>query len=83
MIGVDASALLIEKPNGTVKVSFRSRGGIDVAEVAHRLAPVGGGHPRASGVTLALGLPEAEEAVTAAIEAAFAQAAQVVEAKGA
>ena len=50
--GVEVGALLVERPDGSVKISFRSRGGVDVADVAQRCAKSGGGHPRAAGVTL-------------------------------
>lgn len=74
VLGVEASALLIEKPGGKVKVSLRSRGGIDVSAVAAALAPCGGGHPRAAGVTLAVA-PEAAEVLVANTLAAALQGA--------
>ncbi|MCK6526973.1 bifunctional oligoribonuclease/PAP phosphatase NrnA [Myxococcota bacterium] len=50
--GVDVAMLFVEKDAGVLKVSFRSRGAVNVAEAARLLDPTGGGHDRASGVTL-------------------------------
>lgn len=45
--GVEAVALFRERPEGDVKVSLRSRGGIDVGAIASRRG--GGGHRNAAG----------------------------------
>ena len=37
--GVEVGALLVENSDGRVKVSLRSRGGVDVADLAQRCAP--------------------------------------------
>lgn len=50
--GVEVSCLLIEKPDGRVKLSLRSRAIVDVADVAAGLHAGGGGHARAAGVLL-------------------------------
>ena len=50
--GVEVAFLLVERRAGVVKVSFRSRGAVNVAHVARDLSPMGGGHDRAAGVTL-------------------------------
>ena len=50
--GVEVAFLLVERRPGVVKVSFRSRGAVNVAQVARDLSPMGGGHDRAAGVTL-------------------------------
>jgi len=50
VVGVEAAFIAIEQPNGNVKVSFRSRLEIDVAEVAAQFG--GGGHKQAAGATL-------------------------------
>jgi bifunctional oligoribonuclease and PAP phosphatase NrnA len=50
--GTEVAALLIERPDGSVKVSLRSRTDLDVARLAKTLTPWGGGHPRAAGATL-------------------------------
>lgn len=45
--GVEAVALIRERPDGTTKVSLRSRGEVDVEKVARRYG--GGGHRNAAG----------------------------------
>lgn len=50
--GVEVGMLLIQRGGGRVKLSLRSRGGVDCAQVAQALAPAGGGHARAAGATL-------------------------------
>ncbi len=47
--GVEVAALLRRRDDGSIRVSFRSRGRIDVAAVAHHFG--GGGHHGASGCT--------------------------------
>jgi phosphoesterase RecJ-like protein len=56
--GVLVSALLMETPEGDVKVEFRSDGKVNVADIATVLG--GGGHRAASGCTLPGPLVEAE-----------------------
>ncbi|MBU1273755.1 MAG: bifunctional oligoribonuclease/PAP phosphatase NrnA [Proteobacteria bacterium] len=48
--GVEVSALFRQTPKGTIKVSMRSRGKVDVSRVAISLG--GGGHKSAAGVTM-------------------------------
>lgn len=48
--GAKVSAVFIQRANGQVNVSLRSRPGYDVAQVAFALG--GGGHPQAAGATL-------------------------------
>jgi bifunctional oligoribonuclease and PAP phosphatase NrnA len=55
--GVKASFIAIEQPNKTVKMSFRSRLGTNVAAVAEELQ--GGGHKQAAGATYHGTLPDA------------------------
>jgi phosphoesterase RecJ-like protein len=50
--GVEVSLLFVEQPEETVRISFRSRGGVHVGHFARRISPSGGGHPRASGCVL-------------------------------
>ena len=57
--GVEVAALLNERSDGTIKLSLRSRGEIDVSSVARELSPQGGGHARAAGATLHGSLDEA------------------------
>lgn len=66
--GVEVGILGIEIAPGQVKLSFRSRGQVDVAALAHRLHPSGGGHKKAAGVRLHLPLEEALAAATATAE---------------
>jgi phosphoesterase RecJ-like protein len=51
---VEAVAVLTEKPDGAVKVSFRSKTRLDVNAVARQIG--GGGHARAAGATFASGV---------------------------
>ncbi len=62
--GVDVAMFFVERERGGVKVSFRSRGVVNVAQAARHLHPTGGGHDRASGVTLAGTLEEVVPRVT-------------------
>jgi phosphoesterase RecJ-like protein len=48
--GVEISAMFRQEPGGDVKVSFRSKGRVDVAELAARFG--GGGHVNAAGCTI-------------------------------
>ncbi|MEZ4238167.1 MAG: DHH family phosphoesterase [Myxococcota bacterium] len=50
--GTRVAALLVERADGTVKYSLRSRGEVDVARVARALHPTGGGHARAAGAVV-------------------------------
>jgi len=74
--GVEVSCLLIEKPDGRVKLSLRSRSLVDVADVAAGLHPGGGGHARAAGAMLpgplAAAWARVPEALVAAADAAGA-----------
>lgn len=55
--GVEVAALLIERADESVKVSLRSRGRVNVAEVAKALSTAGGGHAKAAGASVAADLP--------------------------
>ena len=69
--GVEVGALLVEKNDGRVKVSLRSRGAVDVADVAQKCSSTGGGHPRAAGVMLTGGLDDVSERLSAQIKGFF------------
>jgi phosphoesterase RecJ-like protein len=69
--GFRASMLLRERPDGAVKVSFRSTPGVDVAAVAQRFG--GGGHRQAAGCTVEAPLDEAETIVLAELRAQLAR----------
>lgn len=58
--GIDVSAFLYEKRDGSIKVSFRSKE-INVNEIAGKFG--GGGHKLASGATIKATLEEAKEIV--------------------
>jgi len=62
--GVRLALLFRHIANGRVKVSFRSLGGVDVHELAHRFG--GGGHKKAAGASLEGSLAEVQEQVLAA-----------------
>jgi phosphoesterase RecJ-like protein len=70
VIGVVVGLFFMEQPRGGIKVSFRSRGTVDVARVAERFG--GGGHRAAAGATLNLPLDEARSQVLAAVREALA-----------
>ncbi len=63
--GVEVAILFRETDTG-VKVSFRSKGGVDVAGVASRLG--GGGHRAAAGCDLSWTISEAVERVVSLLE---------------
>jgi phosphoesterase RecJ-like protein len=67
---VEVSLLLVEPPEGgPIRVSLRSKGGIDVARFAEQFG--GGGHARASGLKLTTTLREAHERVVGAMRGAM------------
>lgn len=59
--GVDIAVFLHEQPGGTVRMSLRSKDGIDVATIAESFG--GGGHENASGCTISAPLEEARRQV--------------------
>jgi phosphoesterase RecJ-like protein len=67
LTGVDVGLLFMEMPRGGIKVSFRSREGVDVAAVAQRFG--GGGHRQAAGAVLPAPLDEARARVLDAVGA--------------
>ena len=67
--GVEALFVARESADGTVRVSLRSKGAIDVNAVARRFG--GGGHVQAAGCTIAQPLAEAEAALLAAMSDAL------------
>lgn len=54
--GTEVGLLLVERADGHVRVSLRSRGAVDVAALARELAPGGGGHAQAAGALVPGGL---------------------------
>jgi bifunctional oligoribonuclease and PAP phosphatase NrnA len=65
--GVRLAMLFRHLANGRVKVSFRSLGDVDVAELAHRFG--GGGHTKAAGASLEGTMATVQERVLAAARA--------------
>ncbi len=59
--GVEVAVFLRELPGGNIRISLRSKGKINVAEIAERLG--GGGHGNAAGCTLEGPLPRAIDEV--------------------
>lgn len=62
--GVEVGVLLREAPDGKVRINLRSRGVVDVGDLARGFG--GGGHARAAGATAVGSLDEVEAAVIAA-----------------
>jgi phosphoesterase RecJ-like protein len=69
VVGVQAGALLVERPDGTCKVSLRSRADVDVRAVAQSLEPSGGGHRKAAGAHTQRTLEQARSALIDAVAA--------------
>lgn len=67
--GVDLAIVFEERKNGTVKMSFRSKGAVNVNEVARRFG--GGGHPQAAGAELPGSIANVQEQVLPAARAAL------------
>lgn len=61
IMGVELGILLKEASDGSIKASFRSKGNIDVSELAGHFN--GGGHKAASGATLSLETSKAKELI--------------------
>jgi bifunctional oligoribonuclease and PAP phosphatase NrnA len=59
--GVEVGMIFLEQPGGGIKVSFRSKGKVDVAAIAKSFD--GGGHRLASGATLHTSMEEAQKRV--------------------
>jgi phosphoesterase RecJ-like protein len=70
--GVEVAVFLKAFAEDAVRVSLRSRGRVDVEQVAAGFG--GGGHREASGCTLAMPLVQAREAVIAALAGALEEA---------
>ena len=67
--GTEAAYIAIEQQNKKIKVSFRSRSTLNVAEIAEQFG--GGGHKQAAGAILSGPLAEAEAKVRSAMKAAL------------
>ena len=71
--GTQCAFIAVEQLNKTVKISFRSRTGTDVAAVAEEFG--GGGHKQAAGATISGALNDATQRVLAAMKKAVGSAA--------
>lgn len=69
MAGTDAVIFLRELPRGRVRLSLRSKSGLNVAAIAARLG--GGGHQNAAGCTLKGSLPRACKQIVAELRSAM------------
>ena len=67
--GVDLAILFEEKSDGVIKLSFRSKGKVNVSELAAKFN--GGGHREAAGAQLRASLVEAQEKVLVEAEKAL------------
>lgn len=70
--GVQVGVLVIEHPEGWVKLSLRSRDAVDVAAVARQIHPSGGGHTKAAGVRSRATVADVTTRVIHAVAAAIA-----------
>lgn len=70
MEGMRVCALFKERADGTVKISLRSKPGIDVATIARTWG--GGGHTQAAGATLLMNLEAAQQEVLPRLRAVLA-----------
>jgi bifunctional oligoribonuclease and PAP phosphatase NrnA len=67
--GVEIGLVFIEQPDGSTKVSFRSRSQIDVSKIAEKYG--GGGHKLASGARVKRSLPEVRDEILKVVELAL------------
>ncbi|HLE16167.1 MAG TPA: DHH family phosphoesterase [Anaerolineales bacterium] len=68
---IDLIVIFVEQPNGHVKVSWRSKPGLDVSQLAVQFG--GGGHAAAAGAEVAGGLQEVQEQVLSATRQLFSE----------
>jgi phosphoesterase RecJ-like protein len=68
--GVQVAVFFQEMRDGKIKISFRSRGLVDVAALAYGFG--GGGHQRAAGVTYVGTMAEAQTQILAAVNTSMA-----------
>lgn len=72
--GTEAAFIAVEMQNRSIKVSFRSRGRLNVAAVAEQFG--GGGHKQASGATIKGPLAKAEKELLKAMQTGLAESNQ-------
>jgi phosphoesterase RecJ-like protein len=73
--GTEMAVILVEQPDGSYKISFRSRCQVDCSAIAERFG--GGGHKKAAGASLPGPLESARQKILDAVRAAL-QAPPVV-----
>ncbi len=66
-IGTDVAVLVIQRRDGRIKYSLRSRGQVDVAAIAQRIIPSGGGHAKAAGACIEATPEQATDRIIAAV----------------
>ncbi|TVQ77676.1 MAG: bifunctional oligoribonuclease/PAP phosphatase NrnA [Bradymonadales bacterium] len=71
--GAEVVVLFVETGPQELKVSFRSKGKVNVADFARSLNPRGGGHVRASGCSLTGSIQDAKAKVVSALEKALVE----------
>lgn len=71
LLGVEVVAILKERFDGTVKVSMRAKGDVDVQRIASTFG--GGGHKKAAGAAIPGGLAAAVPALEARVQQAIAE----------
>jgi phosphoesterase RecJ-like protein len=67
--GVDVAIVFDERRDGTTKMSFRSKGAVNVSAIAQQFG--GGGHPSAAGAQIPCGIADAQARVLPLAEAAL------------
>jgi len=63
---VEVASLFVEMPDGKIKCSLRSRGSVNVGQIAQKLG--GGGHKLASGVTMNMSVEQARQTVKTEVQ---------------
>ena len=71
IVGVEVAAFLRELPESQIRLSLRSKGKINVAEIAERLG--GGGHGNAAGCTLEGPLSRAADQILTELQCSVAK----------
>lgn len=61
--GIEVACIISETDDNRVAISFRSTGGVNVAEVSRGITPSGGGHARAAGCKVAMDKDAAKKLV--------------------
>jgi phosphoesterase RecJ-like protein len=69
VVGVEVGVLFMEQPRGGIKVSFRSRGAVNVAQLAQNFG--GGGHAAASGAIVDGKMTEVQTRVLTTLTESF------------